>query len=60
MDFIEDDANALLPILVTLLGISIEVNLSQSLNVSYPISVTPSGIVIEVSDQQLANASSPR
>jgi hypothetical protein len=40
--------NASMPILVTLLGIVIEVRASHALNASSPILVTPLGIVIEV------------
>ena len=38
--------------LVTLLGIVMEVNEEQPLKVLEPILVTPSGIVIEVNEEQ--------
>ena len=45
-------ANAQPPILVTLLGMVMEVNEEQSLNALSPISVTLLGIVMEVKDLQ--------
>ena len=50
--------NASLPMLVTLLGIVIEVKLVQPENAPSPMLVTPSGIVIEVKPVQPENACS--
>jgi hypothetical protein len=52
-------ANALLPILVTELGIVTVVKKEQSSNASIPIVITELGIVTLVNEEQLSNARSP-
>ena len=55
----EQRAKALLPMLVTLLGMKMEVSPWQLEKASFPMLVTPSGMVMAVRDVQLWKAFSP-